>query len=76
MSDDIDARKHALERPTVTPLRCVLIPLAAQYTGYSQHAIRNKIDRGDWPEGKLWRRAPDGRIFIDLPGVQRWVGTR
>jgi hypothetical protein len=29
--------------------------------------------RGDWREGKVWRRAPDGRIVIDVLGYQRWV---
>jgi hypothetical protein len=31
---------------------------------------------GDWQESKVWRRAPDGRIFIDLIGYERWVERR
>jgi hypothetical protein len=35
--------------------------------------MERKIERGDWQEGKVWRRAPDGRILIDVLGYQRWV---
>ncbi len=39
--------------------------------------MERKIERGDWQEGKVWKRAPDGRIVIDVLGYQRWVeGTR
>jgi hypothetical protein len=61
---------------TVTPARYVLLHLANVITGYTVKAMQRKIERGDWPEGKVWRRAPDGRIFIDLIGYQRWVERR
>jgi len=61
---------------TVTPARYVLLPLANAITGYTVKAIQRKIERGDWQEGKVWRRAPDGRIFIDLIGYERWVEGR
>jgi hypothetical protein len=51
----------------------VLLPLANLLTGYSVKAMERKIERGDWLEGKVWRRAPDGRILIDVLGYQRWV---
>jgi hypothetical protein len=57
----------------VAPSRYVLLPLAQQITGYTVKAMERKIERGDWQEGKLWRRAPDGRILVDLQGYQRWV---
>ena len=55
------------------PSRYVLMPLATLVTGYTVKAMQRKIERGDWQEGKLWRRAPDGRIVIDLEGYQKWV---
>lgn len=62
------------ERPLVlAPTRYVLLPLANLVTGYSVKAMERKIERGDWVEGKVWRRAPDGRILIDLTGYQKWV---
>lgn len=76
MSDEIEARRLTLERPTVTPLRYVTITLASIYTGYSARAIEAKIARDDWREGREYRRAPDGRILIDLQGYQRWIVGR
>jgi len=61
---------------SVTPARYVLLPLANLVTGYTVKAIQRKIERGDWQEGKVWLRAPDGRIFIDLVGYERWVESR
>ncbi len=58
------------------PARYVLLPLATLATGYSVKAMERKIERGDWQEGKVWRRAPDGRICIDLEGFARWVESR
>jgi hypothetical protein len=57
----------------VVPARYVLLCLATAITGYTVKAMQRKIERGDWQEGKLWKRAPDGRILIDLTGYQKWV---
>jgi hypothetical protein len=59
--------------PSVVPTRYVLLPLAAAVTGYTVKAMERKIERGDWLEGKLWQRASDGRILIDLVGYPKWV---
>jgi hypothetical protein len=65
---------HAVpQSAAVVPTRYVLLPLAALVTGYTVKAMERKIERGDWLEGKVWRRAPDGRILIDLFGYQKWV---
>ncbi|MBS0422621.1 MAG: excisionase [Proteobacteria bacterium] len=57
----------------LVPTRYVLLPLAALVTGYTVKAMERKIERGDWVEGRVWRRAPDGRVLIDLVGYQKWV---
>jgi hypothetical protein len=57
----------------VAPPRYILLCLAANVTGYTVKAMRRKIERGDWVEGKVWRRAPDGRVLLDLVGYQKWV---
>jgi hypothetical protein len=72
------ARRRVETDATVAPIvvataRYVLLPLANLLTGYSVKAMERKIERGDWQEGKVWRRAPDGRIVIDVLGYQRWV---
>src|SRR5580692_5879528 len=57
----------------VSTSRYVLLPVANLLTGYSVKAMERKIERGDWQEGKVWKRAPDGRIVIDVLGYQRWI---
>ena len=60
----------------VVPARYVLLQLATALTGYSVKAMQRKIERGDWAEGKVWRRAPDGRVMIDLTGYQKWAESQ
>jgi hypothetical protein len=68
------ARPQSTDAPIVVgTARYVLLPLANLLTGYSVKAMERKIERGNWQEGKVWRRAPDGRILIDVLGYQRWV---
>lgn len=58
--------------PAPLPLRYVTLQ-AFTASGYTVKAMQMKIDRGVWMEGREYRRAPDGRVLIDIPGVQRWV---
>jgi hypothetical protein len=62
--------------PAAPSARYVLLPLANHLTGYTVKAMERKIERGDWQEGKVWRRAPDGRVCIDLKGFEQWVEGR
>lgn len=50
----------------VAPARFVTIGLAAAITGLSASAIRTKIARGVWVEGRQYVRAPDGHVMVDL----------
>ena len=70
------ANANESSTPVIVPARYVLLPLANAVTGYTVKAMERKIERGDWVEGKVWRRAPDGRILIDIQGYQRWVENR
>lgn len=54
----------------------VTIKMAAAQTGLSEKAIRRKIEDGVWLEGREWRRAPDGRLYISMRGYQAWVERR
>ena len=44
-----------------------------QLTGYTEKAVRRKIEDGVWLEGRQFRRAPDGHILVDLLGYEQWV---
>ncbi|MBM0105874.1 hypothetical protein JM946_14175 [Steroidobacter sp. S1-65] len=72
-STNIDSQKRSV---AIAPARYVLLSLAQSLTGYTVKAMERKIERGDWPEGKVWRRAPDGRICIDVQGYEKWIEGR
>ncbi|AQZ96581.1 excisionase [Halopseudomonas phragmitis] len=57
----------------MSTVRWVLINRASELTGYTVNAIQHKIKGGVWPQGKLWRKAPDGRILINLEEFDRWA---
>jgi hypothetical protein len=54
-------------------LQWVLIPVFCQVTGYSEKAVRRKLEEGVWVQGKHFRRAPDGRITMNIQEYYRWV---
>jgi len=56
-------------------LRYVTIAKFAAESGYTEDAIRTKIRDGIWREDLEWRKAPDGRVLIDVDGYHRWVET-
>lgn len=56
-------------------LRYVTIPKFSVESGYTEDAIRSKIRDGIWGEGKVWKKAPDGRIVIIVEGYEEWVET-
>ncbi|WP_395504690.1 excisionase [Ectopseudomonas hydrolytica] len=53
--------------------RWVLIPKAAEMFGYTANAIEHKVKSGMWSQGRMWRKARDGRIFINIEEVDKWV---
>ena len=54
-------------------LKFVTIPLFSELSGYSDKAVRRKIEDGVWIQGVHYRKAPDGRIHIDMPAYYDWV---
>lgn len=56
----------------VAPSRFVTIEMAEAVTGLTASAIRTKIGKGVWIEGRQYRRR-DGRVFVDLKGYEEWV---
>ncbi len=54
-------------------MKYVIIKRFAELTGYTEKAVRRKIEDGVWLERREYLRAPDGRILMDLEGFQRWA---
>lgn len=54
-------------------LQWVLIHVFSSLTGYTEKAIRRKIEEGVWIQGKHYRKAPDGRITMNVQEYYKWV---
>ena len=57
----------------MSDVRYVTVKKFASESGYTPHAIYSKIKRGDWLEGKVYVKAPDGRVLIDKEGYEEWL---
>lgn len=57
----------------LSPDRFVTIKIFAAISGFTEKAIRRKIESGVWIERREYFRSPDSHIFIDREGVQKWV---
>lgn len=53
--------------------RYVLIPRFCAITGYTEKAVRRKMQSGVWLEGREWKKAPDGHVMINMEAYERWV---
>jgi hypothetical protein len=51
----------------------VLLPLFCSLTGYTEKAVRRKIEDGVWLQGRQFRKAPDGRITMNIQEYYKWV---
>lgn len=54
-------------------MRYVTVKKFSELSGYTEAAARTKISDGIWLEGREWKRAPDGRVLIDIEGYSAWV---
>jgi len=64
---------RAASPANLRPVRFVTLKQFEALTGYTVDAINSKIKRGDWLEGAVFYKAPDGRNLIDLEGYEEWV---
>jgi hypothetical protein len=54
-------------------MKWVTIKKAAELSGYSEKAIRNKMQAGVWLKDVIWVKAPDGRILISPDAIDEWA---
>lgn len=64
---------RAVSPANLRPVRYVTLKQFETLTGYTVDATNSKIKRGDWLEGAVFIKAPDGRNLIDLEGYEKWV---
>ncbi|HLX30764.1 MAG TPA: excisionase [Casimicrobiaceae bacterium] len=60
-------------RAPLAAARLVTLSVFETVTGYSEKAVRRKIEEGVWLQGHEFIKAPDGRILVDMEGYQRWA---
>jgi hypothetical protein len=54
-------------------VRYLRVAKFCELTGWTDRAVRRKIQEGVWLEGREYRRAPEGSILIDMQGYNQWV---
>jgi len=54
-------------------MKYVTIAKLASLTGYTEKAIRRKIEEGIFLESIHYLKAPDGRIHFDLEQYEKWL---
>lgn len=57
----------------ITGPRCILLQRFCELTGYTEKAVRRKVESGIWPIGVIAQKAPDGHVMIDVLAYDRWV---
>ncbi|AFR18441.1 hypothetical protein BPC006_II0509 [Burkholderia pseudomallei BPC006] len=66
------ARAQATQEQTM--IHWITIAKFAMETGYSEKAVRRKIEDHKWPDS-LWTKAPDGHILINVEEYESWVSN-
>ncbi|WP_257294862.1 hypothetical protein [Endozoicomonas sp. YOMI1] len=54
----------------------ITVKKMAEETGYTEKAIRKKVSKGNWPQGLVWRHAPDNRLLFSKTGYNKWAESR
>lgn len=51
----------------------VTIKKFSELSGYSEEAARQKIKKNQWQNRLHFKRAPDGRLLINLVEISKWI---
>ena len=54
-------------------IKYILIPKFCELTGYTEKAVRHKINDGVWLQDIHYSRAGDRRIKINLEAYNKWA---
>lgn len=54
-------------------MKWITVKKFAGNSGYTIKAIYTKVERGVWKCDLHWRKAPDGRLFINSKEIENWV---
>ncbi len=54
-------------------LNWITVKKMSELSGITIDAINSNRKKGYWREGIHWRKAPNGRIFININAVEKWI---
>ena len=57
-------------------IKWITINKMADETGYTIKALRDKISKGVWAQGTIWRKAPDNRILFNREEYNKWAVSK
>jgi hypothetical protein len=64
---------QALGTETLMMAKYQTIKKFSQESGYTEAAIRTKMQDGTWKKGAVWIKAPDNRVLISVEGYNAWA---
>ena len=56
----------------IVNLRYVLLNVFCSLSGYTDKAVRRKLEDGVWVEGRHYKKLPDGHIAMDMQAFYKW----
>lgn len=54
----------------------VTVKKMAEETGYTERALQDKVTKGVFPQGIVWRKAPDGRRLFSKKSYNKWAESQ
>lgn len=57
----------------INGLKWVKLDKYCEMSGDTRKAVHAKRNRQIWIEGQQWKKAQDGRIYINVQAVESWI---
>lgn len=54
-------------------MKWVLEKKLIELTGLSKKGVEHRIERGIWLRGTHYKKGPDGRLWFNVPQIERWL---
>ncbi len=54
-------------------MKWITLKKLSELSGMTEESARSCKKNGYWRDGVHWRKAPNGRIFICVNAVEKWI---
>lgn len=65
--------KPLLPRARYVTIAAFCNPVTVHYMGYTEKAVRKKIEDQVWIVDREYIKGPDGHILLAVEGIERWA---